>query len=118
MLTPEYIKTLVEFNCEVDDISIESRLQDNVQKKYIAIYLCKDFLPQKKYTLSDIASIFGLVNHTSVLYALKEVHLNINQKWYKKYKTLLSKCKQNILDRIDIDYELLNSFLKKELEKQ
>ncbi len=115
MITPEYIKKLVEFKTGVNDISIKSNKIDVVNYRYITIALCKEFVPKKLRIHFDLAVLLGYIEHSNVSYGYKTFKNSLKRRHYKYYKEVYDDCKkdieskiyQNKINNLNVEYDLI-----------
>jgi len=72
IITPDKIQNVVSnfFNVDIKDIHSQSRKQEFVKARHIAMFLCKK---HTKYSYAHIGSIIGKRDHASVLHACRVI---------------------------------------------
>jgi len=70
MITPEYIKKLVEINFHIEDIGIKLRTTNIHEARVVYYRLCRDFCNKKLFTLSRVGKGVNKA-HDSTIYGLK-----------------------------------------------
>jgi hypothetical protein len=110
MVTPEYIKTLIEFKLGGIDISVKSRKRELVYCRYVGYALCKTY-GGKKIALRQIGEPFGKRDHATVLHGLKEFDYLKDQKFFSEYMKLHDNCVNSINSELNLnpDFKTLQS---------
>lgn len=96
MIDVKFIKKLVETKTRIEDISKKTRVQKYVCARYLAVVLCKDFIPKKQRTHVIMAKEFGFSDHSLCNHAHVTFNNNFEQKWFEKYKDLYISCAREI----------------------
>lgn len=101
MITPEYIKKLVESLSTLNNLEKKTRKRHIVMVKNLAIYLCKEYTPSYLCTNQKLADLFGYNNHSSIVHCRKVFTESLRQKWFYSYKALYKECEQILLNKIE-----------------
>ncbi len=101
MVTIKFIKRLVEEKTNYLDLSLNTRKEEEVQFRNIAIYLCRIYISKKRATYENIAEVFGIKNHSSINHCIRSINDSYYQKWWLSYKKILESCRQDILNEIE-----------------
>tara|TARA_R110000868_G_scaffold150976_6_gene374580 strand:- start:86 stop:490 length:405 start_codon:yes stop_codon:yes gene_type:complete len=106
-MTPEKIISIVSHISEVpvNEIMSKSRIRKIVQPRQICHYFIRKFL--QEFTLDNVASLFGKLNHATICHSVKTV--NALKKHDKSYKEMFLKIEEAIRNDINTEnQELLN----------
>ena len=124
VVTPQFIKKIVEKHANVDDIGVKSRTRPLPYYRFIAFALCKKFC-YKKVSLAEIGKHFGGRDHATVLHGVNQFYLFEFEKWFKPFYEIYIDCfkeikhylkeapKYEVLMSID---EVKHSYLIKHIE--
>jgi hypothetical protein len=110
MVTPEYIKELVEFKLGGIDIGVKLKKRELTYYRYVAFALCKTY-GGKRTPLRAIGEPFGNRDHATVLHGLTQFKNLKEQKFFAPYMQLHDNCVASITMELKLnpDFKTLKS---------
>ena len=91
MITPEYVRGLIEHKLNGIDITIKSKKGKFPFYRYVAFALCKIY-GGEKLTLQEIGDFFGGRSHATVLHGFKKFNEFKYQNFFSEFLDLYDFC--------------------------
>lgn len=95
MITPEFVKQLVEDKTNTNDLSIKSRKREFTDYRFLCFYLCRKFCSKRVYGLSKIGKAFNK-DHATVLHGCNKIEEMLSSHTYPEIKKLYLECSSDI----------------------